>query len=229
MTTEQKFFKLERTNRHWRWLAGALGLVLVAIVGVGAAQEAPKELVLEKLTIKSDKGEAKIILFSTGDGAAIVVADANKNSRIGVSILPNGLASVSHFDVNGKVRITVGTSDGEDNEASISHFDANGKNRIAAHTYASGLASVDHYDANEKRRVTVSTNADGIASIAHFDAKGKNRIAARTYTSGLASIAHFDAKGKERIITATDPNSTASTVYQNYNANGKLKIVRSLP
>ena len=43
MTTDQKFSKLERTNRHWRWLAGALGLVLAAMfvlpLGLAVAQD----------------------------------------------------------------------------------------------------------------------------------------------------------------------------------------------
>ena len=43
MTTEQKFAKLERTNRHWRWLAGELGLVLAAMfvlpLGLAVAQD----------------------------------------------------------------------------------------------------------------------------------------------------------------------------------------------
>jgi len=109
MTTEQKFFKLERTNRHWRWLAGSLGLVLVAIIGVGAAQEAPKELVLEKLTIKSAKGEAKIILFSGGDEAAILVVDAKGKTRISASTYTDGQAVTTHRDAKGGIRITAGT------------------------------------------------------------------------------------------------------------------------
>ena len=202
MTTEQKFAKLERTNRRWRWLAGALGLV--AIVGVGAAQEAPKELVLKKLTIARGEGKAKIVLSSSGDGAGIVVADAKGENRIVAGTFPSGLGQVLHHDVNGNRRIAAGTS-------------------------LKGLAGVTHVDANGKVRISADTFTDGLAQISHHDANGKRRIAAGTFPSGLAKATHYDAKGGIRIRTGTAPGGEAGTRYQNYNANGELKIVRSLP
>ncbi len=137
---------------------GSLGLVLISLTGMGQAQQAPKELVLEKLTISEGKDGATIVLMSGNRYAGIIMSDANGKTRIMVKTLPTGAAGIDHFDSNGK------------------------------------------------KRISVSTDAQG-----------------------MAAVSHLDAKEGPRIVVATAPDGTAGTIYQNYNTNGELELVRTLP
>lgn len=204
MTTEQRFAKLDRTNRRWRWLAGSLGLVLISLAGMGQAQQAPKELVLEKLTISDGKDGATIVLLSGNRYAGILMRDANKKTRIMVKTLPTGTAGIDHFDTAGKRRMEAATE--ANGSAKMSHFDTNGKTRVVATTLPTGTAGINHFDSNGKQRISVSTDVQG-----------------------MAAVSHHDAKEGPRIVIATAPDGTAGTIYQNYNTNGELELVRTLP
>ena len=80
MTIEQRMELLERTNRRWRRLACTMAVLIVAAVGIGAAQINEDELRLRKLVIEDEKGRDRIVL--------------NANFLI---------AGITHFDANGKL------------------------------------------------------------------------------------------------------------------------------
>ena len=83
-------------------------------------------------------------------------------------------------------------------------------------------------DMHGRTRIEMSTSED-IARIRHFDAKGKIRISSSTSPDGGAGIYHSDANGEPRISSATMPNGKAVSIWWNYDANGEMEVVKSLP
>jgi hypothetical protein len=67
------------------------------------------------------------------------------------------------------------------------------------------------------------------AFVRWFDSDGKLRIVAETLADGQASVRVNDANGKTRIATATTKDNKALTVYREYDANGSLITVKTLP
>ena len=153
MTIEQRMELLERTNRRWRRLACTMAVLIVAAVGIGAAQMNEDELVLRKLVIQDEEGRERIVL------------DTNRHG-----------AGMTYYDANGKGRIESGTK--VTGDAWTTHFDANGKKRIVSATYPSGNASIYHSDANGNTRIVSATLADGHASTfwSEYDANGKIQV-----------------------------------------------------
>jgi hypothetical protein len=142
---------LERQVQRLRRAVNVLAVSLIALLGafaIGAAQEQPQELTLRKLTIVDEKGKGRILAHT----------------------LPNGYASIGHFDRYGKLR-------------------------IAAATLPNGQSNIEHYDRDGKRRITVGTTPDGQATIQHNDGAEKTRIVAGTFPDGAAGIGLVDHKG----------------------------------
>ena len=204
MTIEERMEFLERTIRRWRRIACTMAVLVVAAIGIGAAQMNEDELMLRKLVIQDEEGHDRIELDTFG-----------------------GTARIRHYDTNGKPRIDSGTS--MDGNASITHYDTNGKPRIDIGTLPDGNASIAHFDANGKTRIINITSSDGQAGISHSDSNEKMRIITVTYPDGKASITHYDTNEKTRIASVTDPNGDAFTAWQNYDTDGNRKIVKSLP
>ena len=89
MNLEHRVAMLEQTNRRYRWCMIGLAALLLLTVGVGAVQVGEDgELVLKKLVIEDDEGRERIVLGTWATGQA----------------------SLTHFDRNGKMRISTGTA-----------------------------------------------------------------------------------------------------------------------
>ncbi len=114
-------------------------------------------------------------------------------------------------------------------KAVVAVIDSGGTPRISAAVEKLGFASVAHYDLDGNQRITTGTASDGLARIIHSDTNGQNRIETATFPSGNAGVSHYDAKGGNRVATLTSSDGTAGTMYANYNGNGDLEIIRSLP
>ena len=156
MTIEQRMehleFEIERLNlrnRRWRRLACTMAVLIVASVGIGAAQMNEDELTLRKLVIQDEEGRDRIVLKTSERGAGIVHLDANGKMRISSDTNANGLAFTSLYDANGEVRISTMIVVGL---AKTSLSDANGEARIVSATSADGEAFTlwSEYDANGK-------------------------------------------------------------------------------
>ena len=181
MTIEQRMELLERTNRRWRRLACTMAVLIVAGVGIGAAQMNEDELTLRKLVIQDEEGRKRIVLDTNERGASIV------------------------------------------------HYDANGQGRIRSGTYPSGNASMTHYDAKEKMRIRSGTHVIGSASTSYYDADEKMRIDSGVFANGEASTTYSDMNGKTRISSGTFTDGDAGTIWMEYDANGKIQPVKTLP
>lgn len=204
MTSEQRLTRLERTSRRWRWAASAMALLLAAFAGMGQVGQAPKELVLEKLTISDGKGGPTILLMSAA-----------------------GIAGIEIFDQRGHTRINASVE--ADDSSHISHYDATAKDRIVTGTYSNGLAVVSHIDANEKARIVTGTRPNGPAEIVHRNTNGKKRIVAGTNPDGWATTDYLDTEGNVRILTGTGTDGAAGTEYSKVNRIGQSEVVHSLP
>ena len=152
MTIEQRMDLLERTNRRWRRLACTMAVLIVAGVGIGAAQMNEDELTLRKLVIQDEEGRKRIVLDTNERGASIVHYDANGQGRIRSGTYPSGNASMTHYDAKEKMRIDSGAF--ANGDASTTYSDMNGKTRISSGTFTDGLAGTTwlEYDANGKRQ-----------------------------------------------------------------------------
>ena len=111
MTIEQRMehleFEIERLNlrnRRWPWLTCTMAVLIVAGVGIGAAQMNEDELTLRKLVIQNEKGRDRVALFTNERGAGIVHLDANGKTRISSGTFTDGLAGTTwlEYDANGK-------------------------------------------------------------------------------------------------------------------------------
>ena len=104
---------LERTIRRWRRIVYTMAVLAVATVGIGAAQMNEDELVRRQLVLQNEKGCDRIDLAA--DKHAGVTRLFGTTTRIGrCGSLPNGKASIEHYDAGGERRITsVTMPDGE--------------------------------------------------------------------------------------------------------------------
>ena len=153
MTIEERMEFLERTIRRWRRIACTMAVLVVAGVGIGAAQMNEDELRLRKLVIEDDKGGDRIVL----DGVADILT-----SRIHLR------------DEKGRDRIVLSASS---IEATIVQLDAKGNPRVRSSTLNHGTARIIHSDANGKTRISSGTFTDGLAGTTwlEYDANGKRQ------------------------------------------------------
>ena len=110
MTIEQRMehleFEIERLNlrnRRWRRLACTMAVLVVAGVGIGAAQMNEDELRLRKLVIEDDKGGDRIVLDGVADILTSRIHLRDEKGRDRIVLSTNSIeAAIVELDSNGK-------------------------------------------------------------------------------------------------------------------------------
>ena len=103
MTIEQRMEHLERTNRRWRRLACTMAVLIVAGVGIGAAQMNEDELRLRKLVIADDKEGNRIVLDGVADILTSRIHLRDEKGRDRIVLSTNSIeAAIVELDANGK-------------------------------------------------------------------------------------------------------------------------------
>ena len=110
MTIEEKVAVLESRIRRQRLGMTGMCLGFSVALFLGMAQQAPKEMTLESLTIMKD-GKPRIAMGTNekDGGVGIAILDINGKARIAMGSDPKGESGMVVMDENESPRIVLGT------------------------------------------------------------------------------------------------------------------------
>jgi hypothetical protein len=118
MTIEQRMERLERQNRHLRWMVGGmLGLAVTGLV-LGAAassggDEIPNVLRAHRVEVITPDGKPAVVLgMTTNDAGTVSTMDSKGNKLVTLGVTTNGEGTVTTQNDKGKdlVRVAATTS-----------------------------------------------------------------------------------------------------------------------
>jgi YD repeat-containing protein len=211
---EERLERLEHENRSlrrkvWALLWGGPAIAAGALL-LGATQNREGSfttLVAEQIVVNDSKGARRVVIGTLPDGRAGISMFADDQERITFGTGPEGSATVTYRDREGKVREINGT--GPDGTARLGLYDKNSTLRVSVETSSNGAAGVLIRDAKDQDRVVTVTSADGRASQQFYDPSHKLRIHTYTTNAGFSRQDTFDSKGHWRLAVGILPDGKA--------------------
>jgi hypothetical protein len=187
---EARLARLERENRRLK-LAVAAGLIAAGIVAIAGARRADppdsrvKNLFAEAISVVDPNGKPRITLAMVKAMPAIALADKAQRSRLMLSLADDGNGSLVLGDRADKIRLLVGTPNGD---PTVQMFDRGQARRVRLQVAAEGAPFLDLADSDGKNRLSLQVDPKGWPGLGMFDPNGDGRITARVEPDSLATI-----------------------------------------
>ena len=141
MNTEERMSALEKCVRRQRFTMAFMGLGMIALLGLGMNQQAPKRMSLEQLTI----------LTSEGKPGVVVGTNEEMDGKTG---------QITIFTAEGKPGIMIGTNE-KDGGYGLGVMDANMKARVILGIDAKDDPGMGLLDSKESPKIMMGSDKDG--------------------------------------------------------------------
>jgi hypothetical protein len=176
--------RLERTNRFLKAAVTILCCVAAAVAVMGAASTAPKEIDVQKITLRDSTGNERGQLFAADNGWGLIFFNKNKTKAASLGV-GSGMNALALFDQNGNMRQVISSNlddsawnvfrPGSDtaqfqvvdsNQGTIMSIRDKGNNPRVEVGYSANGSVLNMSDSNGAIRTSVSGGNLGFASFA---------------------------------------------------------------
>jgi len=194
----RRIARVENQHRRMKGLAGVLGIVLLAVVFLGAQSALYdgqfRNITAQGITIVDDMGKVKIVIGSSEEGAGMRVFNAQGQRVVGLGIAADeGGSGLIVADNSGMPRLGLGMDEGV---ASIAIANKDGKKTIGLGGTAEGYGLVV-MDEKEMERIGIGMDKDGNSGLVIYDNKGQYVRGMIREKTGVHYSSYVDEKGKE--------------------------------
>jgi hypothetical protein len=190
--------RVEKQNHRMRGLASVLGILLLAVVFMGAQSALYdgqfRNITAQGITIVDEMGKVKIEIGSSEEGAGLRVFNARGQRVVGLGIAADeGGSGMVVADKEGMPRFGLGMDEGV---PSLAMADDAGKKVIGLGGSADGYGLVV-MSGNEMERIGVGIDRKGTAGLVLYDHKGQYVRGMIHQQDGVHYQSHVDENGEE--------------------------------
>lgn len=141
MNTEERMSVLEKCVRRQRFAMAFMGLGMIALLGLGMNQQAPKRMSLEQLTILTSEGKPGVILGTN-------------------EMMDGKTGQLTVFTAEGRPGVMMGTNE-KDGGYGVAVMDSNMKARVILGVDAKDDPGMGVLDSNESPKIMMGSSKDG--------------------------------------------------------------------